>query len=78
MGIMKELWMEEMEKHMEAYLSCHPDADESDAHEAVIERGWREGDSNADEEAAEKEEYLADLREDELMRERWDAERNND
>jgi len=78
MGACKELWMAEMEKHMEAYLACHPDADESDAHEAVVERNWREGDSNADEEAAAKEEYLADQREDDLMRERWEAERNND
>jgi len=78
MGIMKELWMEEMERHMDAYLACHPDADESDAHEAVIENNWREGGPSADEEAAEREEHLADLREDELMRERWDAERNND
>jgi len=78
MGIMKELWMEDMEKHMEAYLSCHPDADQIEAYEAVVENNWREGDSNAAEEAAAKEEYLADQREDDLMRERWEAERNNE
>ena len=74
MGAMKELWMADMERHMEAYLAGHPDADESEAHDAVIECGWREGDSNADEEAAAKEDYLLELREDELMRERWDQE----
>ena len=75
MGAVKELWMAEMEKHMEAYLSCHPDADEAEAYEAVVERNWREGDSNADEEAAAKAEHFADLREDDLMRERWEQEK---
>lgn len=74
MGGSKQLWMDEMERHMEAYLAGHPDADECEAHDAVIERGWREGDSNADEEAAAKEEYLSDLREDDQLRERWEEE----
>jgi len=78
MGIMKELWMESVEKHMEAYLSEHPDADQVEAYERVVERGWREGMSNAAEEAAAKEEYFADIREDDLMRERWEEERKNE
>jgi len=78
MGAMKELWMESMEKHMDAYLACHPDADNIEAYEAVVENNWREGGTNADEERAAKEEYLADMREDDLMRERWEQEKGND